>query len=170
MMMKILTRITQHSAFQTAKAHYDHLPSRDQNLLIVLGIFLLVTGFYLMIWEPLTQWSDHQMTDYRKQVETMEWLQKNSDKIQSAGKKTTISSSKDISTLITNTARQMGVTVYRIQPDRKGVGVWLDDAAYQKVLGWILALENKYHIIVRQIKIDRLKEEGRIKGYLHFKS
>ena len=63
-----------------------------------------------------------------------------------------------------------GVTIHRIQPDKKGVGVWLDDAAYQKVLAWIFTLENKYQVVVQQIKIDRLKEEGRVKGYIHFKN
>ncbi len=169
-MMKILTRITRHSVFQMIKAHYDHLPYRDRSLLVGLGVFLLVAIFYLIVWEPLTRWSDHQMTVYRKQIETMEWLQRNTDKIQLAERKIASVSSKDVSTLVTNTARQTGITIYRIQPDKKGVGVWLDDAAYQKVLTWILVLENKYQIIVQKIKIDRLKEEGRIKGYFHFKS
>ncbi len=170
MTMNILTRISQHSAIQSVKSHYEQLSGRDQNLLAALGVFLVAVVFYLMVWEPLSAWSDQQMVDYRKQVETMEWLQQNADKIQALEKTTASVSHRDISTMVTNIARQSGVTIHRIQPDKKGVGVWLDDAAYQKVLAWIFTLENKYQIVVQQIKMDRLKEEGQVKGYIHFKN
>ncbi len=166
-MQKIMGLIDQNHFVQQLRERYEQLSRRDQSALLILVIFIVIAFGYLLIWEPLSQWSDEQKQDYNQQVTASSWIQKNIQQIKEVEKKkNTGSGHRELSSVISGVAKQAGVTINRIQPDKKGVSVWLEDAAYQKALAWLVVLDTKYHVTVQQIKVDRLKEEGRVKVYI----
>ncbi|WP_263078638.1 type II secretion system protein M [Endozoicomonas sp. Mp262] len=167
-MEKLTLLLEQHPLWQQAKDWYERLASKDRNALLALTVFITVTLFYLLAWEPLDDWSGRQQEDYSQQLETMNWMQQHLDKARELEKKKKSGAGqKELSSIVTTQARQTGVIISRIQPDQKGVAVWVEDAAYQKLLAWLVILKNRHFVNVQQIKIDRLKEEGRVKGYVH---
>ena len=168
MIEKLKTAVTQLPALQQLHARYEQLSSRDQTILLILAGFILVVTFYVLAWSPLNQWSDSQMDDYGQQLETKAWLQTHIGKAREIeNRKKSGATQRDLPSVVSHVAKQAGITISRIQPDKKGLAVWLEDAAYQKVLGWLVALETNHYVVVRQIKLERLKEEGRIKSFIH---
>ena len=164
-MKKIRNKFIESRLFQQLTFRYEHLAKRDQRFLLGLLVFSVFFGFYLLLWSPVSLWSQQQIKDYDQQVETLAWLQQHIDVLAEAENSKKIGASqREMPAIISRVARQNDLTVSRIQPDKKGLVVNFDDAAYQKIVGWLVALQTNYLISVQKAKWVRLKEEGRIKG------
>ena len=167
-MSRLLAEIQQSPLWQQAVARYELLSSRDRKAVQWLSGFLIVAFFYLMVWEPVSLWNSAQKEDYLRQQMVLEWMNDNYEDARDQQKKQkTSGGQREISSIISGTAKQAGVTLSRVQPDRKGLGVWVEDVAYQKFLGWLVVLNGKFNLNIQQIRLDRGKEEGRVKIYLH---
>ena len=167
-MQKLIAEIQESPLWQQLQARYELLSSRDRQALQCLLAFFAAALLYLFIWEPLNSWNSSQKEDYQRQQVVLEWM---SDNYQSAKdqqrKQKTAGGQREISSIVSSTAKQAGVTLSRVQPDRKGLGVWIEDAAYQKFLSWLVVLNTKFNLTVQQVRLDKGKEEGRVKIYLH---
>ena len=167
-MGKLLEEIQQNPLWQQLQARYELLSSRDRLALQWLTIFLTASLLYLLIWEPLSSWNQNQKEDYQRQQVVLEWMSDNYEAAKEQQKKQkTVSGQREVSSIVSGSAKQSGVTLSRVQPDRKGLGVWIDDVAYQKFLGWLVVLNTKYSLTIQQVRLDKGKEEGRVKIYLH---
>jgi general secretion pathway protein M len=150
------------------QARYELLPENDRRALHLLVTAILVAVVYLAVWEPVSVWSAQQKEEFVLQQSNYEWIQENVDHARVAQKRQkSAGAKKDLSSVVSGTARQAGLTLSRVQPDRKGLGVWIEDAAYQKLLAWMVALGTRYEVTLQQVKIDKGKEEGRVKVYMH---
>ena len=154
--------------WQRLKIWYELLPTRDRLALQGLSIALAVFLVYMLIWEPFGKWVDNKKMDYVHQQEVHDWFQKNKTRALELQKNQKSSAGqRELSSIVSASARQAGLTLNRVQPDRKGLSVWVEDAPYQKLLKWLVLLENKNDVLVQQIRLDKLKEEGKVKGYIH---
>lgn len=170
-MQKIMLALENMPFIQKLRSHYEQLSARDQNIFIGLAALVVVVCFYVFLWSSLADWSAMQRRDYGEQVEVMSWMRQHIAEAQAVeNKKNAGVGQRELSSVISSQAKQAGVVLSRIQPDKRGVAVWLEDAAYQKVLSWLVLLESKYEIVVQQIKLERLKEEGRVRAYIHLGS
>ncbi|WP_252176320.1 type II secretion system protein M [Endozoicomonas sp. 4G] len=150
------------------QAKYELMPEKDRRALHLMTVFLLLSAAYLFVWEPITDWSEKQQEEFTHQQSIYEWMADNIDQAKQAQKKQrSAAARKDLSTIVSGSARQSGLTLSRVQPDRKGLGIWIEDAPYQKLLAWMVALDTRYEVTIQQVKIDRGKEEGRVKVYMH---
>ncbi|WP_160174031.1 type II secretion system protein GspM [Endozoicomonas montiporae] len=167
-MQKLIAEIQENPFWQQLQTRYELLSSRDRQALNWLGAFLLVAMVYLLIWEPLSNWSESQREDYQRQQVVLEWMSDHYEAARDQQKKQkTAGGQREISSIVASTAKQAGVTLSRVQPDRKGLGVWIEDAAYQKFLSWLVVLNTKFELSIQQVRLDKAKEEGRVKIYLH---
>lgn len=167
-MDKLTMHIQESPLYQQLQARYELLSSRDRTALQWLSVFMCAIVLYLLIWEPLTTWSENQKEDYQRQQVVLEWISSHYDSAKDQQRKQKAAGGqREISSIISGTAKQAGVTLSRVQPDRKGLGVWIDDVAYQKFLGWLVVLNTKYNLNIQQVRLDKSKEEGRVKIYLH---
>ena len=165
-MQKLIKLIDQNPLIHQLRERYDLLSRKDQNALLALALFMTLAIGYLIVWEPLSQWSGDQKQDYTRQLNASNWIEAHIQEVkEQSRKKSAGSAHRDLSTVVAGVARQTGIVISRIQPDKKGISVWLEDAAYQKALAWLVILETKFQVSIQQIKVDRLKEEGRIKVY-----
>ncbi|MRI34623.1 hypothetical protein EOPP23_16695 [Endozoicomonas sp. OPT23] len=166
--MKLLNTLDQLPVIQQLKEKYELLQEKDRRALSLLSIALVVAVFYFMVWEPVAGWSSSQEAEYKRQLNTYEWMQVNAESAkQSIKKQKSGMGQKDLSSVVSSTSRQAGLVLHRVQPDRKGLGVWIEDAAYQKLLMWLITLNTRYQIDLQQVKIEKGKEEGRVKAVLH---
>lgn len=171
MIKKLKTAITQSSVIQQLQTQYEDIPHRNRILLFSLSGVTIAVMFFMLIYLPLMQWSDKKMDYYDQQVSIFSWLTKNiqtaKDQENRAKNETAL---RDMPAVVSQTAKQTGISISRIQPTKKGVDIWVDDAAYQKILSWLVVLENQHYIIVQRIKLEQLKEEGRVKTSISFAS
>lgn len=167
-MSRLWAEIQQNPLWQQAQARYELLSSRNRKALQWLGGFLVAAMFYLLVWEPVSGWNQTQKEDYLRQQSVLEWMNENYENAREQQKKQKApAGQREISSIISGSAKQAGVTLSRVQPDRKGLGVWIEDVAYQKVLAWLVVLNTRFNLSIQQIRLDRNKEEGRVKIYLH---
>ena len=167
-MQKLSMMMQNNPQLQRAKLWYELLAPKDRRAIQILAMALVVFITYLLIWEPFNGWAQSHKQDYIHQQEVHDWFMKNKaralelQKSQKSG-----GGQRELSSVVSITARQAGLVLSRVQPDRKGMSIWVEDTGYQKLLKWLVLLESKYEVQVQQIRIDKLKEEGRIKAYIH---
>lgn len=167
-MQKLSVMMQRSPLWQQTRNRYELLEAKDRRALVILSIALIAALTYYMVWEPVNQWAEQQEADYQQQQSINEWLQDNKKRAVDLQKnKKGGLGTRELSSVVGSVARKADITLSRVQPDRKGLAVWVEDAAYQKLLTWLIALENQYSLQIQQIRIDRLKEEGRVKAYLH---
>ncbi len=168
-MQKLNNLLMANPYWQQCRSWYEIRSPRDRKALQLLAAALFVGLIYFLIWEPVTQWSESQKEDYLYQEEINTWLHSNLSKARDLQKnQQVVSARRELSSIATSVAQQTDITLGRVQPDRKGLSVWIEDAAYQKLLKWLVLLQTKHGVAVQQIRIDKLKEEGRVKSYIHF--
>ena len=167
-MNKILIKIKQAiPLISVLSSRYDGLTVKRKIIFISVMIVISIAVLFRIVYAPLNDWSDMQVSDYRRQVKTLTWMQQNIDEARDAEERKVSSvGRRELSSVVSRLANREGVVITRIQPDKKGIGVWLDDAAYQKTLAWLVSLEDS-HIVIHKVKFDRQKNVGRIKGYIH---
>ena len=147
--------------------YYSQLSSRDQRALLALSIFFTVLFVYFAIWHPIASWSTKQRDDYLYEKETQALMVANQARARSVV--TTSSQSaptKDAASVIASSGKRSGLTLTRVQPARQGVSVWIDEVPYQKLLGWLIYLNEKEHLQIRQIRIDRTEQDGVVKVFM----
>ncbi|WBA79997.1 type II secretion system protein M [Endozoicomonas sp. GU-1] len=167
-MQKLNRLLMANPYWQHCKSWYEMRPSGDRKILQLLVTLVFAALIYLLIWEPVSQWSKAQKSNYHYQQEMNTWLHNNLPKARDLQKNQQRASPRqELSSIAANVAQQAGITLGRVQPDRKGLSVWVEDAAYQKLLKWLVLLQTKHGVAIQQVRIDQLKEEGRVKSYIH---
>ncbi len=167
-MQKLNSLLMANPYWQQCKSWYEVRPPRDRKILQLLFATVLTGLIYILVWEPVTQWSQAQKSAYLYQQEMNTWLHGNLSKARDLQKNQQASSAhQELSSIAASVAQQAGITLGRVQPDRKGLSVWVEDAAYQKLLKWLVLLQTKHSVAIQQVRIDQLKEQGRVKSYIH---
>lgn len=166
--MKLTHLLERSPLWLQLQAKYELMSQKDRRAMHFLTAVLLLAAAYLFVWEPITAWSEKQQEEFVHQQSIYDWMAENIDQAKQAHRKQrSAAAKKDLSSIVSSSAKQSDLTLSRVQPDRKGLGVWVEDAAYQKLLAWMVVLDTRYEVIIQQIKIDRGKEEGRVKVYMH---
>ena len=155
--------------WQQCKTWYSMRSARDQKALQVLIGALFVGGIYFLAWEPLAQWSETSKQNYLHQQSVNVWLRGELPKaanMQQSHKP----SQQDLSVLVLGHAQRAGITLGKVQPDRKGLSVWIEDAAYQKLLKLLVHLHNQQGVAIEQLRLEQLPDKGRVKSYIRLSS
>ena len=160
-----LQRIQNSSMWQSILSWYEQRAPGDQLALQGMGVAFAVVATYFFLWQPITDWSQKQEADYLYQKENSLWL---SEHLNKAVELQNHSPKGDVAALISKEAQAVGVTLAKVRPDRSGLAVWVEDAAYQKLLKWLVLLQTQHRISVQQIRIDSLPGDGRVKSYVVF--
>ncbi|MDP0588572.1 MAG: type II secretion system protein M [Candidatus Endonucleobacter bathymodioli] len=170
-MQNIISTIGQIALVQQLLVRYAQLPVRQKNTIAWLIAVIVAVLFYVLLFSPIYEWSEKQRRDYGDQVNTTLWMQQHITKFRDIeNSKRRGVDQQNLPSVVTALAKEAGVTINRMQPNRKGISIWLEDAAYQKVLSWLVILETKHQVVVQKIKLERFQEEGRVKGYIHLSS
>ncbi|MCL6271149.1 type II secretion system protein M [Sansalvadorimonas sp. 2012CJ34-2] len=149
-----------------ARQRFDQLAEKDQKALMALAAFLVIVMFWLLIWRPLDQWADREYDELVLERETQEFIAANYERTRSLVKNQSAAPKKDAAAVIASSGRKAGLELARVQPARQGVSIWIDEAPYQKLLGWLIELHNKENLEVRQIRVERTDQDGMVKAFL----
>ena len=148
---------------------YLQLNSREQRLVIISAILVLIAIFYWSIWSPLNTSLERGKIAVKNQTELLYWVQKNANKAvqmrSSAGKNASFSGS--LPQAVNQSATRMNIAISRMQPQGEELQVWIDQAPFNDILSWLQSLEKTGVSIVDidiaesdlpgQVKIRRLK-------------
>ena len=155
------------------KQTYQRLSEREQRLVQISAMVIVVGFFYWVIWAPLNQSLETDRKALVAQQELLSWVQKNANRaiqLRGAGSDTssgTSSFSGSLPQAVNQTAGGLNIAISRMQPQGEELQVWVDQASFNDVLTWLQALEKMGVSILDldivdanipgQVKIRRLK-------------
>jgi general secretion pathway protein M len=146
------------------KSTFLQLSEREQRLVIISAIMLLVAIFYWGIWSPLNTSLEKSQNAVKNQTELLAWVQKNANKAvqlrSSSGNKASFSGS--LPQAVNQSASRMKIAISRMQPQGDELQVWIDQAPFNDVLSWLQSLE-KTGVSILDIDIAESDLPGQVK-------
>lgn len=166
--MSIMIKITQLT--QELKGRFEiwweRLSLRDQRTAIILGLSLVILLVYSAIMLPLSSWSKHAKEQASRGYEDFLYMQNNLPLAKQLEGQQRAGQSLDPVNIVSSSAKQAGIVFSRVQPVRQGVSVWIDEVSYQSLLTWLLQLNAKALLNVKQIRLEKAGEDGFVKVFL----
>lgn len=158
---------------QQLKQWFYSLPTKEQWLVSGTAALLLLTMFYLVVWEPTHQSLDTEQQKQRTQKEILIWMQQaamEAKTLQASGSKSTFREKDKPATLvIEQTIKNAGLkpAVSKIESSGKdGARVTLNEAPFNQMLIWLNTLSTYNGIHVVSANIERANEPGRANARL----
>jgi general secretion pathway protein M len=146
------------------KSTFLQLSGREQRLVIVSAVLVLVAIFYWGIWSPLSTSLERDQTAVKNQTELLDWVQRNANRavqLRSSGvDKASFSGS--LPQVVNQSASRMKIAISRMQPQDDELQVWIDQAPFNDVLSWLQSLE-KTGVSILDIDIVESDLPGQVK-------
>ena len=146
----------------------DSLETRERYLVITGAIALLVSLFYLALWEPVFNNLETQQQRYQSQRQLLNWMKDATQEalsLQSAGAQTASRfKNQSVSSLAERSALSMGVkkNISKHESGTKGVKIQLQQADFDRVIMWLNDMQTKYNIKASNIQIEKLAAAGAV--------
>lgn len=143
---------------------FNALTAREQLLLKISAALSVVALFYFAIWQPLNSAVNQQQTLKASQQELLTWVSESATRANQLRRSSsnTRAFSGSLSQAVNRTTGQFDIAVSRMQPQGNELQVWVDQAPFDSVLGWLQSLE-KMGIVILQADIAETDTAGHIK-------
>ncbi|GAC24142.1 MAG: type II secretion system protein M [Alteromonadaceae bacterium] len=153
----------------TLKQKFSQLTEREQRLVLISAVVVVVGMFYWLVWSPLNQAIERDQKALDSQKSLLSWVQKNANRaIQlRAAKGVSAGFNGSLAQAANQTAANANIPIARMQPQGDELQVWVDQAPFNGVLDWLKSLEEMGVSILDldiaeadapgQVKIRRLK-------------
>lgn len=136
---------------------------------------ILLTLFYLIVWEPVHQGLESEQQKQQSQNEILLWMQQAATEVRtlrSAGGSSIIKNKdKPITLVIEQTVNNAGLksSVHKIESSgRDGARVILKDAPFNQVILWLITLATHNGVQVVSANMERSDSPGRADARLTF--
>ncbi len=158
---------------QQIKQWFNSLPSKEQWMVSATGLLIMVTLFYLIVWEPIHIGLETEQQKQHSQKEILLWMQQAAVEVRvlrSSGNRSTVRDKNKPATLvIEQTINNAGLkpSVSKIESSGKnGARVVLNDAPFNQILVWLNTLATHNGIQVVSANIERANKPGRANARL----
>jgi general secretion pathway protein M len=146
------------------KLYFTQLNEREQRLVLVSAVLVVIALFYWVIWSPLSESVTKGQTNLNSQQELLVWVQQNANRalqLQGSAKPST-KFSGSLAQEVNQSAGRLNITIARMQPQGDELQVWVDQVPFNDVLSWLQGLEGK-GIIILDLDIAETNSAGQIK-------
>lgn len=138
---------------------------RDKKMLMIVSVFLLFLGYYVLIWSPLSERIKQQNTELQQLILMNVKLLDVAPAIVSGrhqAKQPAVSSPLRASQVITDSAVDKSVIVKRIAQREAQIQVWTEPVTFSDLLNWLKVLEKQHALPVAQIDISSGEVPGTV--------
>lgn len=122
---------------------FHELERREQWLLIIGGLAVILYLFYILLWRPLAARNASLVERNVTASETVAWMQSSADAVKNSGNtKAPAASGKTLSQVLNASVANKGLRFSRFQPrgdDR--AQVWFENADFSAVFLWLNDLQ-----------------------------
>ena len=157
------------------KQWYRALPSREQWMVSATSVLIVITLFYLLVWEPLHLGLEQEQQKQQSQQEVMIWMQQAATEVQSlrrsGGGKTIRDRNKPTTLVIEQAINNAGLkpSVKKIESSgSNGARVILSEASFNQIVVWLNTLSTHNGIQVVSANKERRDKPGRVDARLTF--
>lgn len=154
---------------------YKNLEPREKLLVIITSVILLITIFYIAIWEPVYDGLEEQQKLYNSQQNILLWMKQASAEVKalkrSGARANKRSSNQPVSLIIEQSASTAGLkkNLSKLESSGKtGAQAKLETASFDQMLIWINALKRNNGVIITSANIERADKPGTVNARLSF--
>jgi general secretion pathway protein M len=158
---------------QQLKQWFYSLPVKEQWLVSGAGVLVLITLFYLAIWEPVHLSLETEQQKQQSQREILIWMQQAATEaaaLKSSGTRSTIrDKDKPVTLVIEQSIQNAGLkpSVSKIESSGSdGARVTLNEAPFNQILVWLNTIATYNGIQVTSANIERASAPGRANARL----
>lgn len=150
------------------KSWYYAKEPHERQIILVVGIILIISLLYLLIWSPVTEGYAQKKTQVVAQRELLRWMQSSSlqiDRLQGSGQKSRAGNDDPLLSTVDQTIKssQLGNSMKRLEPQGENkVQIWFENTSFDALTDWLSQLANQYQIRVNTINIDRQDAPGQV--------
>lgn len=147
------------------------LQASERRTLTVGGIALTLIMIYFGGWVPLQEGAANLEVQVQEQRVLKRWMEHSAAEVQQlrrGGGGQGQAAGQSLLSLVDQTARGgvIGPSLKRVEPEgESGVKVWLEQAAFDDMMGWLVSLEQQYGLTVATITIER-QAVGRVDAHM----
>lgn len=143
---------------------FSQLAPREQALLKVGSVILIIAGFYGLVWAPMNASIERETKLLAQQQALSTWVVQQQAKVlqfrrQGPGKATLKGS---LVQAVNQTARASNITLTRMQPNNDEVQVWIDEVGFNPLMKWLGSLDTT-GVRVLQVDITEAGAPGNVK-------
>ena len=144
---------------------------RDQLIIIVMGIVVVLWLCYLLVLEPLLSLKSQNQDDYVANQEFLLWMKNSAAEVKILSGSPKVRTGSSAALVVESVLQQSGLTATkRIEPNGNNkVVVKYDVVDFDKLMRVLDHLQHSYGIIVSQASVNKSKTSGQALVRLHLK-
>ena len=157
------------------KRWHGSLPTRDMWLVNLTAVFVLLTLFYLAIWEPIHKGLEAEKVKHETGQEVLAWMQQAAQQVQqlraSGGRSQNKSASKPTTLVLEQTLSSAGLRPFvgKIESASKNSArVKLENVPFNQMLVWLNTLTRFHGMTISSATIERGDKPGSANARLSF--
>jgi general secretion pathway protein M len=156
----------------TLKQWYASLQPRERLMVAAAAILLVVTLFYVSVWEPLHQGLDSAQHEYQGNLKNLQWMQGAAAEVRAlkaSGSKVRSASNQPVTMVVEQVASNSAIkpNLTKLESaNNDGAHVVLDGASFDQMLIWLNTLEQNHGISVSSGNIERSIKPGTVNARL----
>ncbi|MBU2179922.1 MAG: type II secretion system protein M [Gammaproteobacteria bacterium] len=143
------------------KLWWASLQPREQRLVGIGGVVLIIGAFYWLLWQPLHQSRTTQQQAATSAQAQLIWLQSQLPKL--SQQSNSVRSSASLTEVVSQTSRNFQVQVSRMQPQNEQLQLSLEDLAFDQLLRWLHELQFQHGIRLVQLDIATADKPGQVR-------
>lgn len=152
------------SRWSQAQQRWQQYSAREQRLLMLAAVSLLVGGLYWGIWQPLQQAISRQETRLQQHQLLLRQLQVSEAAIrqwqqQQAAPQMPVAGGS-LTEQVSRSAASNSISVTRMQTQDRQVQLWVADLPFNQLLSWLLRLRLQYGIEVAALDLSLAGQGG----------
>lgn len=144
-------------------AWWTGISVREQRLMIVCSVLLLVAGVYWGLLQPMTQRAEQVQHRITSEKQLLGWVQQKADRITelrgSGGQATT---TLPLNQAVSSSVRQFGIELIRMQPREDELQVWIKPVPFNSLLNWLAYMRDRHGVDVLFIDLAAADQQGMV--------
>lgn len=155
------------------RAWFDGLAPRERRVVLAGGTLLVVLLLWALVWAPFRDRYLALQDAVAGKQELAAWMSRTAARIQALeGDRAPLPAgdgNRSLLATVDQTSRQSGLGphIKRIEPDGQGaVRLWLEEAPFDPMVRWLVALAEGHGIHARQAGVDARDAAGRVNARL----
>lgn len=173
----MLDALKQNAVVLDLQKQYEMLPVRDQTILKVFALILMLCLIYFAMWLPASNYMQNAQKDVQQNTQLLLLVTQNKARLSALNPRSgrtagaAVLSSQQLISSVTNLAKEQGIRLKRFEPSGdKKLKVWLDNASFDQMITWLALLKKSLNIVVEQISIEKDDGAGQVSARITLSS
>jgi general secretion pathway protein M len=154
------------------RARFEARPPREQLILAVGAVVVVLALVYLLLWQPFALARDHasgRLAAARTLAARIEQIGAQGQALHAGGGAPVVGPEASLLTAVDQASKDgvLGKAPSRVQPDGdKQVRVWVEDVPFDAMLRWMDDLQNRYAVRVDAVTLEKRPAAGTVNARL----